>query len=115
MRLINEEAFDIIGVYFECMRNASKRVASRAYATQFSNQRRHTIRVFRRLIDRLRTAGNINLPVHTRRGRGRTEDNIVNVLAYIAYDPHVGTRTLATELGLEHRYVKKTKKINIEF
>lgn len=110
MRLTNEEAFDMIAVYFECMRNAT--IASRVYAVQFPERRHYRSGIFRRLINRLKTTGNINLPVYTRRGRGRSEENIINVLGYVAFDPHVGTRTLASQLGIARTTVRNILRDN---
>lgn len=98
MILANQEAFDMIGTYFECMRNAT--VAARIYAIQYPQRRHPGSRVFRRLIRRLRTTGNVNLPMYRRRGRGCSEENTINVLAYVHVNPHISTRAIARELGI---------------
>lgn len=58
MILSSEEVFDMIGTYFECMRNATV-----AFARQYPQRRHSSTKVFRRLIQRLRTTENVNLPV----------------------------------------------------
>lgn len=98
MILTNEEAFDMLAIYFECMRNAT--VAARVYAVQYPERRHHSKRVFIRLAHRLRTTGNVQLPIYRRTRRGRTEENVINVLAYVQFDPHLSTRAIARDLGI---------------
>lgn len=105
MILTNQEAFDMIGTYFECMRNAT--VAARVYALQYPQRRHPNSRVFRRLLHRLRTAGNINLPVYRRRGRGRSEGNTINVLAYVQWNPHLSIRQISRDLGISRTTVHR--------
>ncbi|XP_057650964.1 uncharacterized protein LOC130890729 [Diorhabda carinulata] len=80
------------------MRNAT--VAAMVYAIQYPQRRHPGSRVFRRLIHRLRTTGNINLPVFRRRGIGRSEENTINVLAYMQFNPHLNIRAISRDLGI---------------
>ncbi|KAI4464394.1 beta-galactoside alpha-26-sialyltransferase [Holotrichia oblita] len=41
---------------------------------------------------------------------GRTEENIINVLAYIEFDKHVGTRTLSLDMGIARTTVRNILK-----
>ncbi|KAJ8914075.1 hypothetical protein NQ315_014269 [Exocentrus adspersus] len=104
MILTNEEAFDMVGVYFECMRNVT--IAARVYAVQYPERRHPNRRVFLRLIHRLRTRGSVHLPVYRRHGRGRTEENTINVLAYVSFDPHLSTRAIARDLAISQTTVR---------
>ncbi|XP_050296652.1 uncharacterized protein LOC126736370 [Anthonomus grandis grandis] len=90
------------------MRNAT--VAARVYAHQYPDRRHPTAKVFLRTIHRLRTTGNVRLPVFRRQRRGRTEDNIINVLAYVEFNPHLSTRTIAHDLGVNRTTVQNILK-----
>lgn len=104
MIFTNEEAFDMLAVYFECMRNAT--VAARVYAVRFPERRHHSRRVFLRLVNRLRTTGRVNLSVNRRHGRGRTDENIINVLGYVEFNPSFSTRTISRDLGISRTTVQ---------
>lgn len=104
----NEELFDMVGVYFESMRNAT--VAARVYAQQYPDRRHPSKKVFLRVIHRLRTTGNVHLPVYRRQRRGRTQENIINVLAYIEFNPQLSTRTIAQDLGVTRTTVQNILK-----
>lgn len=94
----NEEFFDMVGVYFECMRNAT--IAARVYAQQYPERRHPSKKVFIRVIHRLRTTGNVHLPVLRRQHRSRAEENTINVLAYVEFNPQLSTRRIAQDLGI---------------
>lgn len=98
MPFTNDEAVDLLAVYFECFQNAA--IAERQYAMRFPNRRHYGRRVFSRLVQRLRATRSIQRPVMRRRRTGRSEENIINVLAYLKFDHHVSTRTLSLELGI---------------
>lgn len=104
MPFTNDEAVDLLAVYFECYQNAA--IAEREYAMRYPNRRHYGRRVFPRLVQRLRATGSIHRPVFRRRRTGRSEENIINVLAYIEFDPHVSTRTLSLELGITRTTVQ---------
>ena len=97
MPFTNDEAVDMIAVYFECLQNAS--MAQRVYAARYPNRRSRDARIFPRLVQRLRTTGSFR-PTFRRHKTGRTEENIINVLAYIEVNPHVSTRALSFALGI---------------
>ena len=103
MRYTNEELFDMIGVYFECMRNAT--VAARVYAQQYPGRRHPSKKVFLRVIHNLRTTGNVNLPVYRRQHGVRSEENVINVLAYVQFNPHISIRNIAKDLGVNRTAV----------
>jgi hypothetical protein len=108
MPFTNDEAVDLLAVYFECFQNAA--IAEREYARRFPNRRRYGRRVFSRLVQRLRATGSIHRPVIRRRRTGRSEENTINVLAYIQFDPHVSTRTLSLELGITRTTIQNILK-----
>jgi transcriptional regulator of acetoin/glycerol metabolism len=103
MPLANEIAFDMLAVYFECMQNAT--IAARVYAVRYPQRRRYNKRVFVLLARRLRNTGSVHRPVLPRSGRGRNEENIINVLAYIEFNPHGNTRNISRELGISRTTV----------
>lgn len=105
MPFTNDEAVDLLAVYFECYQNAA--IAERQYAMRYPNRRQYGRRVFLRLVERLRATGSIHRPVFRRRRTVRSEENIINVLAYIQFDPHVSTRTLSLELGIPRTTVQR--------
>ncbi|XP_057667048.1 uncharacterized protein LOC130900442 [Diorhabda carinulata] len=105
MILTNEEAFDMIGIYFECMKIAT--VAAMVCAIQYPQRRHPGSRVFRRLIHRLKTTGNVNLSIFRRRGRGRSEGNTINVLAYVQFNPHLSIRAINRDLGISRITVQR--------
>lgn len=104
----NQELFDMIGVYFECLRNAT--VAARVYAQEYPQRRHPSKKVFLRVIQRLRTTGNVHIPVYRRQRRGRTEENVINVLAYIEFNPQLSTRIIALDLGVTRTTVQNILK-----
>ena len=104
MPIPNEEYFDMLAVYFECMQNAT--IAARLYAVRYPDRRRNNSRFFLRLAARLRTTGNVHRPIYRRIRRGRTEENVINTLAYIQFDPHVSIRRISIDLGIAHGTVQ---------
>lgn len=108
MTLTNNEAVDMIAIYFECSQNAA--IAERQYAARYPDRRHYRRRMFPRLIQRLRDTGSFRCPKRRRRRNGRTEENIINVLAYIEFDRHVGTRTLSLDLGIARTTVRNILK-----
>lgn len=120
MKISNVEMYNMLAVYFECNQNST--IASRVYAVRYPGQRRYNKRTFARLARRLRENGNVNLPVYRRQANGRTEENTVNILAYILIYPHMGIRQISLDLGIkrstvhnilkDHRFVEK---FNISF
>lgn len=105
MPLLLEEAVDIIAVYFECLGNAT--IAERVYAVRYPQRRRYDSRMFNRLASRFRTTGSIRRPVYRRRRRGRTEENIVNVLAYVEFNPQISIRLIVRDLGVTRSTVHR--------
>lgn len=105
MVVTNQEAFDMLGTYFECMRNAN--LAARVYALQYPERHHPDRRSFYRLVHRLRTTGNVNLPIYRRHGRGLLEENVINVLAYVQFNPHLSTRAIARDLGISRTTVQR--------
>lgn len=105
MPLLLEEAVDIIAVYFECFGNA--RIAARVYAERYPQRRRYDSRMFNRLARRFRTTGSIHRPEYRRRRRGRTEENLTNVLAYVQFNPQISIRVIARDLGITRTTVHR--------
>ncbi|KAI4456942.1 hypothetical protein MML48_8g00016446 [Holotrichia oblita] len=108
MPLTNNEAVDMIAIYFECFQNAA--IAARQYATRYPDRRHYGRRMFPRLVQRLRDTESFRRPKRRRRRNGRTEENITNVLAYIEFDKHVGARTLSLDLGIARTTVRNILK-----
>lgn len=104
MPFSNEEAVDLIDVYFQCFQNSA--IAERQYALRYPNRRHYGRRVFPRLVQRLRDTGSFRRPIFRRHRNGRTEQNVINVLAYIEFDPHVSTRILSFDLGISRTTVQ---------
>lgn len=107
MRFTNDEAVDMIGVYFECLQNAA--VAKRVYAARYPNRRPCDVRVFPRLVASLRANGSFR-PRFQRQRIGRTQENINYVLGYIEGNPHVSTRALSLELGISRTTIQNILK-----
>lgn len=108
MPISNQEAFDILAVYFECMQNAT--IAARVYSVRYPRRRHFNKRVFIRLANRLRNTGSVHRPVHHRQGRGKTEENIINVLGYVEFNPHISTREIARDLDVSRTTVQNILK-----
>lgn len=109
MRFTNEEAYDMLAVYFECMQNTM--IAARTYALRYADRRHPNRRTFSRIAHRLRTTGSIHSqPLQRRRKTVCTEDNIINVLAYIQTNPHVSTRKIEKNLGVSRTTTRRILK-----
>lgn len=98
----------MLAVYFECMQNAV--IAARIYALRYPARRRYNKRTFVLLARNLRTTGSIHRPVYLRRRRARTEENMVNVLAYVEINPHISIRQISLQLGVGHGTVQRILK-----
>lgn len=98
MPISNEEAYDMLAVYFECMQNSN--VAAKVYVQRFPGRRRYGKGVFTRLAQRLRATGSVRRPKLQRKGKGCTEGNVINILASIENNPHISIRSLSKELGI---------------
>ena len=99
MPLTSDEAVDLIAVFFECFQNAA--IAERQYAIRYPDRRHYGRRIFPRLVQRLRDTGSFSRPKFRRhRSTGRTKENIINVLAYVEFNRHIGTRALSLDLGI---------------
>lgn len=97
MNFTNDEAVDMIAVYFECLQNAA--LAQRIYRARYPNRRLRDARIFPRLVQNLRNTGRFR-PQLRRHAARTTENNIVNVLAYVQLNPHVSTRAMSLALGI---------------
>lgn len=98
MPLSLQVAVDIIAVYFECFQNAT--VAARIYALRYPERRRYGSRMFTCLVNRFRTTGSVR-PLRRRRSRAaRTEENIINVLAYVEFNPQLSVRLISVDLDI---------------
>lgn len=98
MPLLLEEAVDIIAIYFECLQNAT--IAARLYALRYPQRRRYGSRMFTCLANRFRTTGSVLRPLHRRRRTRRTEENVINVLAYVEFSPQLSVRVISRDLGI---------------
>lgn len=107
MRFTNDEAVDMLAVYFECLQNAA--VAKRVYAARYPNRRPCDVRVFPRLVASLRANGSFR-PAFQRQKIGRTQENINYVLGYIEGNPHVSTRALSLEFDIARTTVQNILK-----
>ena len=97
MPFTNDEAVDMIAVYFECLQNAA--LAQRVYRARYPNRRLRNARIFPRLVRNLRNTGSFRPQLRRHSSRTR-EDNIINVLAYVEFNPHVSTRAMSRALGI---------------
>lgn len=107
MPFTNDECVDMIAVYFECFQNAV--LAQRIYRARYPNRPFRDARIFPRLVQRLRTTGSFR-STFRRRSNGKTEENVINVLAYIELNPHISTRALSTALGISRSTVQNILK-----
>lgn len=107
MRFTNDEAVDMLAIYFECHQNAA--VAKRVYAARYPNRPPCDVRVFPRLVMNLRANGCFRRKVQRQR-IGRTPENVNYVLGYIEGNPHVSTRSLSLELGIKRTTVQNILK-----
>lgn len=111
MPFTNAEAYDMLNMYFQSLENAV--IASREYAMRFPQRRHYSREVFSRLARRLRETGNvqpIQRPLRIR--RTRNEVNIINVLAYVQYDPTLSTRKISLDLGVPKTNVHEILQTN---
>lgn len=105
----NEEAYDMLRVYFESLQNAV--IAEREYAVRYPERRSRSRKVFTRLARRVRETGNVQpISVRNRLRRSRNEENIINVLAYVETEPHLSIRVIARDLGLNYTLVNRILK-----
>lgn len=115
MPISNAEAFDMLAIYFECLQNAI--IASRVYAAKYPGRRHYDKRVFTRIARRLRESGSIHRPLYRRRRRGRSEENVINVLARIEINPHISIRQISMDLGITratiHNILKDSRLVHI--
>lgn len=89
----------MLAVYFQCFENAL--LAEREYTFRYPERRHRSRNVFRRLAIRLRETGSVRpIPVPIRRRPVRSEDNIINVLAYVQVNPHLSIRNISLDLGI---------------
>ncbi|KAH0998861.1 hypothetical protein HUJ04_004213 [Dendroctonus ponderosae] len=102
MPFTNEEAFEMLAVYFECLQSV--------YATRFRGRHRDDYRLFTRLAHRLRTTGSIHRPVLPRFRSGGTEENVINILAYVEFNPHLSTWTISMDLEITRTTVRRILK-----
>lgn len=99
MAYTNDEAYDMLAVYFECFQNAA--IAERECAVRYPERRHYGRRLFRRMAIRLRQTGCVRPTSGSIRRRPvRNEDNTINVLAYVEADPHLSTREISSDLGV---------------
>ncbi|XP_045466786.1 uncharacterized protein LOC123675472 [Harmonia axyridis] len=110
MPITNEEAADMIAVYHGCFQNAT--IAEREYAMRYPDCHHYGRRVFTRLAQRLRDTGSFCRPTFRRCCKRRTEENIINVLASIQHNSHIGTRALSADLGIAWTTVRNILKDN---
>lgn len=74
MRFTNDEAVDMLAVYFECLLNAA--ITKRVYAARYPNRRPCDVRAFPRLVASLRANGSFR-PTFQQQVIGRTQEKIL--------------------------------------
>ncbi|KAK0169621.1 hypothetical protein PV328_011802 [Microctonus aethiopoides] len=84
MPFTNEEAVDMIAVYFECFQNAS--LAQRMYRARYPNRRSRDAGIFPRLVQNLFNSGSFR-PQLRRHSARNNEDKIINALAFVRTAP----------------------------
>lgn len=111
MPFTNAEAYEMLRIYFQCFENAV--IASRQYAMDFPHRRHYSREVFSRLARRLRETGNVQpIQAPLRNRRTRTEENNINVLAYVQYDHTLSTRQISNDLGVSKTSVHQILREN---
>ena len=88
----------MVQAYFECFQNAA--IAEREYISLYPNRRHYGGQVFARLVQRLRATGSFRRRIFRRNYITGREDNVINVLAYITFNPHISIRSLSCALGI---------------
>lgn len=106
MPFSNEEAYDMLRIYFQCFENAA--IASREYSLHYPLRRPQSRKVFRRLAGRLLETGCVQ-PVAplVRTRRVRTEENITAVLACVRANPQTSIRDISRDSGLSYSIIQK--------
>ncbi|KAL1497608.1 hypothetical protein ABEB36_008538, partial [Hypothenemus hampei] len=92
-----ENAIDMLAVNFEIMENAT--TAARMFAIRYPERHRYEKRSFIRLPHRFKTTGTISPPTY-RQHRRCTEENIINGLTYIEFNPFLSIRIIGRDLEL---------------
>lgn len=105
MPISNQEAFNMLAIYFECFQNAT--IAARTFYLRYPNRPRYHRRVFVRLAERLLTTGSIHRPAMNRRNRQNNEQNVINVLASVEINPQISTREISRDLGIPQTTVHR--------
>ncbi|KAL1497912.1 hypothetical protein ABEB36_008793 [Hypothenemus hampei] len=99
-----KDAIDMLAAYFENMEYAT--LAARMHGIRYPEDRRSFIR----LAHRFKTTGTISPPTYRRHRRCRTEENIINGLAYIEFNPFLNIRIIGRDLGLSWTIVQRILK-----
>lgn len=108
MRLSLEESVNVIQIYFECFQFAKR--AARVYAQRYPQNRRLSSGVFLRLANRFKRTGSVFRPTYPRRGGTRTEENVINVLAYVQFNPQLSIRKISRDLNIPRSVVHRILK-----
>lgn len=105
----SNEYVDMLIVYGECRRNS--REAANLYRERFPERHHPSHTTFNRVEAKLRTGSFPSTVKHANHNApARNEENVINILAYVAVNPHVSLRRLAEEIGVSkatvHRILK---------
>lgn len=109
-RFTPNDYVDMLLIYGECRKNC--REAERVYRQRFPDRPTPSYKSFSRVEEKMRTGFFPNLKHSHHQKAVRTEENVVNVLAYVAVNPHVSIRTLARECNISRSTIQRILREN---
>ncbi|KAK9709777.1 Helix-turn-helix domain (DUF4817) [Popillia japonica] len=104
------EYVDMLLIYGECRKNF--REVANLYRERFPERRHPAHTTFNKLELKLRTGSfpfNVKHANHNAPARNEQRENVINVLTYVAVNPHISLRFVAKEIGVSytvHRILK---------
>lgn len=109
LRFTYDEYVDMLMIYGECRRNSRR--ATELYRNRFPDRITPGKNTFAYVEQKLRH-GSFPTGKHQnpRRRPIATDDNVINILAYIQVNPHISTRSLQQELGISKSTVQRVLK-----
>lgn len=99
----NEDKLDMILIYGECQRNATRAVA--LYTERYPDRQRPSPRTIDNICRKLLESGSWNPQKRHRPKTATNEDNEIAVLAAVAHNPHQSSRQIARGSGISRASV----------
>lgn len=104
------EYVDMLLIYGECRKNS--REAAGVYQERFPDRRAPSHMWFSRVEQKMRTGSFPNLKHSHHQTPARNEGNVVNILAYVAVNPHASVRTIAEECNVSKSTIQRILRQN---